>query len=141
MTMNLERTLAIIKPDAIENRHIGEIITWIEKSGLTVAAIRSMRLTAAQVETFYYVHNDKYFFPMLCEMMMSGPVVVMMLEGENAISRWRAMIGATDPVDAGPDTIRGMYGESIRRNAVHGSDCPDSAAFETAFFFSGSELV
>jgi len=139
--MTLERTLAIIKPDAVEKRHIGEIVTWIEKSGLTIIGMRMMRLTAAQVETFYYIHNDKYFFPMLCEMMMDGPVVVMLLEGEAAISRWRSMIGATDPLQAGPDTIRGMYGESIRHNAVHGSDCPDSSAFETAFFFSGSELI
>ncbi|HNU67618.1 MAG TPA: nucleoside-diphosphate kinase [Myxococcota bacterium] len=139
--MTIERTLAIIKPDAFENHHVGEIIQCIEKSGLTLAGMKMLRLTASQVERFYYVHNDKYFFPLLCEMMLSGPVVVMLIEGESAISRWRQMIGPTDPAECGPETIRGAFGESIRHNAVHGSDCPDSAAFETAFFFSESELV
>lgn len=139
--MNIERTLAILKPDAVRNRHIGEILSIIEENGLDIVGLKMLRLSPSQVEAFYNIHNDKYFFPMLCEMMMEGPVVVMLLQGEDACARWRQIIGATDPLCAEPGTVRQLYGESIRHNAVHGSDCAKSAAFETTFFFSGSELL
>ena len=139
--MNIERTLAIIKPDAVEQRHVGEILSIIENNGLRVLAMKMKHLTPAQVEAFYYEHNDKYFFHLLCEMMMDGPVVIMALQGESACSRWRQLIGATDPVKAEAGTIRQLFGENISHNGVHGSDGPESADFETAFFFSRSELL
>lgn len=134
--MAVERTLSIVKPDAVENHHIGNVVAHIEGAGLKVVAMKMTRLTKNQAEGFYHVHRERPFFGSLVEYMTSGPVVVMILEGENAIQRYREIMGATNPANAAEGTIRKLYGESIERNAVHGSDAPDTAAFETGYFFS-----
>ena len=139
--MSLERTLAIIKPDAVERGLIGDILSRIHDAGFQIVAIKSMRLTRTQAEGFYAVHRGKGFFGELTEFMSSGKVVVMTLEAENAIARWREVMGATDPAKAAAGTIRKSFGTSIQCNCTHGSDAADTAAFEIAYFFSGRELI
>jgi nucleoside-diphosphate kinase len=137
----MERTLAIIKPDAVKRGLSGDIIKRIEGTGLKIRGMRLMHLSRAQAERFYDVHKARPFFGSLCEYMTSGPVVVMMLEGDKAIARWRELMGATDPAKANPGTIRKDFGQNIEQNAVHGSDAPETAAHETAFFFSSLDIV
>ena len=137
----MERTFAIIKPDAVGRGLAGDIIKRIEASGLKIRGMRLMHLTRAQAERFYEVHKARPFYGDLCKYMTSGPVVVMCLEGDQAITRWRELMGATDPAKAGAGTIRKDFGENIERNAVHGSDAPETAAQEVPFFFSSLELV
>jgi nucleoside-diphosphate kinase len=135
-----ERTLAIIKPDAVENRVAGEIITRIERTGFTIVAAKMLQLSAEDAGGFYIVHRERPFYGSLCAFMMRGPVLVMALEGDNAIARWRELMGATDPAKAAPGTIRKDFASSIEANAVHGSDSRESAAFEIAYFFSALEV-
>jgi nucleoside-diphosphate kinase len=131
----MERTLAIIKPDATKKRIIGKIIERIEEEGFTIARMRLAHLTKDEAKGFYVVHKDKGFYDSLCEFMSSGPVVLMVLEAENAIKRWRDAMGATDPAKAAPGTLRHTYGFSIERNATHGSDARETAEFEINYFF------
>ena len=138
--MALERTLAIIKPDAVAQNAIGAIIATIEHAGLRVIGLRRLRLSQAQAEGFYGVHRERPFFPKLVAFMTSGPCVVMALEGDNAIQRWRELMGPTDSTKAPAGTIRASFGTSIERNAVHGSDAPDTARFELGWMFAGAEL-
>jgi nucleoside-diphosphate kinase len=137
----MERTFAIIKPDAVKRGLAGDIIKRIEASGLKIRAMRLMHLSRGQAERFYEVHKARPFYGTLCEYMSSGPVVVMMLEGDKAITRWRELMGATDPAKANPGTIRKDFGQNIEQNAVHGSDAPETAAQEVAFFFSSLDTV
>jgi nucleoside-diphosphate kinase len=137
----MERTLAIIKPDAVERRLAGRILARIEQAGFTVRAMRRVHLSRREAEEFYAVHRGKPFFPGLTTYMSSGPVIVMALEGDGAIGRWRDLMGATDPAKAAEGTIRKDYGTSIERNATHGSDAAETAAFEIGYFFSGMELI
>jgi len=132
-----ERTLAIIKPDAVGRGLEGEILSRIHKAGFRILAMKSLRLTRAEAEGFYAVHRSRPFFTPLTEFMSSGKVVVMVLEAENAIARWRETMGATDPAKAAPGTIRHEFGTSIQNNCTHGSDAPDTAAFEISYFFPG----
>ncbi len=136
----MERTLAIIKPEVVERGDVGKIITRIEEENFKIAAMKMLRLTKAQAEGFYHVHRGKFFFDELTTYMSSGPVVVMVLEGENAIRRWRQIMGATDPAKAEEGSIRKEFGTDIQRNAVHGSDSQESAAFEIGYFFAGMEF-
>ncbi len=138
--MAIERTLSIIKPDAVAKNVIGEIVSRFEKAGLAIAAMKMLHLTREQAEGFYAVHKERPFFGELVEYMISGPVVVQVLEGEDAIARNRELMGATNPKDAAPGTIRADFGESIEANAVHGSDGPDTAAWEIGYFFSENEI-
>jgi nucleoside-diphosphate kinase len=131
----MERTLAIIKPDAVKKRIIGKIVQRIEEEGFTIAKMRMAHLTKDEAKGFYIVHKDKGFYDSLCEFMSSGPVVLMVLEAENAIKRWREAMGATDPAQAKPGTIRHAHGFSIERNATHGSDARETAEWEIAYFF------
>ena len=139
--MALERTLAIIKPDAFGRGLAGEILGRIHKAGFQIRAIKSLRLTRAEAEGFYAVHRERLFFKDLTEFMSSGKVIVMALEAENAIARWRETMGATDPAKAAPGTIRREFGASIQNNCTHGSDAPETAAFEIGYFFGGCELI
>jgi nucleoside-diphosphate kinase len=139
--MGIERTLAIIKPDAVSRGLTGEILARIQKAGFQIAAIKSKRLTRAEAEGFYAVHRSKGFFAELTEFMSSGKVVVLALEAEGAIAKWRETMGATDPAKAAPGTIRREFGTSIQFNCTHGSDAPDTAAFELSYFFAGHELI
>ena len=139
--MSVERTLSIIKPDATQRNVTGRIIALLEEGGLRVVAQKRLRLTAAQAAEFYAVHKEKPFFESLTTFMTSGPVVVQVLEGKGAIERNRTLMGATDPSQAAPGTIRALFGSSVEANAVHGSDGPDTATQEIAFFFSKEELV
>ena len=139
--MAIERTLAIIKPDAVSRGLAAEILARIQKAGFAIAAVKSMRLTRAEAEGFYAVHRSKGFFGELTEFMSSGKIVVMVLESENAISKWRDTMGATDPAKAAPGSIRKELGTSIQNNCTHGSDAAATAAFEIAYFFSGMELI
>ena len=136
----IERTLAIIKPDAVGRHHIGAITMMYEKAGLIPLGMKLMRLTKAQAEAFYYVHKQRPFFDSLCSFMSSGPIVVLVLEGEDAIKRHRDLMGATDPAKAADGTIRKAFGTHIEHNAVHGSDSAETAQFELAYFFSVLEL-
>ena len=136
-----ERTLAIIKPDAVEKQYVGKILARIEEEGFGIVAMRMVRLTAREAEGFYAVHRDKPFFTDLTAYMSSGPVVVIALEGDDAIAHWRNVMGATNPANAEPGTLRKLFGESIERNATHGSDAPETAAIETAYFFRGVERL
>ena len=138
--MAVERTLSIIKPDGVEKNLIGEIYSRFEKAGLQIVAARMMHLTREQAEGFYAVHRERPFFNDLVSYMMSGPVVVQVLEGEGAIGKNREIMGATNPADAAPGTIRADFAASIEENVVHGSDGPDTASTEIAFFFSEGEL-
>jgi nucleoside-diphosphate kinase len=139
--MAVERTLAIIKPDAVAQGVIGEAIRAAEASGLRPVVIRSMRLTKAQAEGFYQVHRDKPFFDELTTFMSEGPIVVMAFEGEGAIDRWRELMGATDPAKANDGTLRRRFGTDIQRNGFHGSDAPDTAAFELSYMLGGRILA
>jgi nucleoside-diphosphate kinase len=136
----MERTFAIIKPDAVERKLAGRILQRIEEAGFTVLAMRLMHLTKAEAEGFYAVHRERPFFGALTDYMSSGPAIVMALEAPDAIRKWRALMGATDPAKAEGGTIRKEFGESIERNATHGSDAPDTAAFELGYFFRGLEF-
>jgi nucleoside-diphosphate kinase len=131
----MERTLAIIKPDAVKKRIVGKILTRIEEEGFALVRMRLASLTKDEAKGFYAVHKDKGFYDSLCEFMSSGPVVLMALEAEEAIRRWREVMGATDPAQAKPGTLRRAYGFSIERNAVHGSDARDTAEWEVNYFF------
>jgi nucleoside-diphosphate kinase len=139
--MSLERTLAIIKPDAISRGLTGEILSRIHAGRFQIVAMKSLRLTKTEAEGFYAVHRGKGFFEDLTTFMSSGKVFVLVLEGENAIARWRDAMGATDPAKAAPGTIRREFGTSIQNNCTHGSDAPDTAAFEIGYFFAGYELL
>ena len=136
----VQRTLAIVKPDGVEKKNVGNVIARIEKEGFKVLALRQHHLTRAEAEGFYAVHRERPFFKDLVAFMTSGPVVLMCLERENAITHWRETMGATDPAKAAEGTIRKLYATNIERNTVHGSDAPDTAAFELGWFFRGSEL-
>ena len=136
----IERTLSIVKPDAVENGHIGNILARFEKAGLKIVATRMIWLSKSKAEEFYAVHKSRPFFGGLVSYMISGPVVVSVLEGENAILKNRDLMGATDPAKATAGTIRKDLGENIERNAAHGSDGPDTAKVEISHFFSGLEL-
>ncbi len=137
----MQRTLAIIKPDAVERQLVGAIVQRIEADGLRVHAMRLTRLTKMEAEGFYAVHHDKPFFDALTAFMSSGPAVVLVLEAVDAIVRWRQLMGATDPAKADAGTLRREFGASIERNATHGSDAPETAAFEIGYFFCGVELA
>ncbi|MHA1599295.1 MAG: nucleoside-diphosphate kinase [Alphaproteobacteria bacterium] len=139
--MAIERTFSIIKPDATRRNLTGKILTCFEEAGLRVIASKRLRLTRAKAEGFYAVHKDRPFFNDLCTFMTSGPVVVQVLEGENAIAKNREVMGATNPADAEKGTIRALFAESIEANSVHGSDAPETAAQEIAYFFSEDEIV
>src|SRR5213082_1712721 len=139
--MALERTFSIIKPDATKRNLTGAVNAIIEKAGLRIVAQKRVRITREQAETFYGVHRARPFFGELVEFMTSGSVVVQVLEGENAIARYRDLMGATDPAKAAPGTIRKVHATSIGENCVHGSDAPETAAQEIAQFFSGNEIV
>lgn len=137
----MERTLAIVKPDAVKRNLIGEIMRRAEHGGLRVAAARFLHLTKAEAEGFYAVHRERPFFSDLTAFMSSGPAVVLVLEADNAISRWREIMGATDPAKAESGTLREQFASNIERNAVHGSDAPETAAQEIAYHFSGIDLI
>ena len=139
--MAIERTLAIIKPDAVGRGLAAEILSRIHAAKFKIVAIKSLRLTKTQAEGFYAVHRERPFFKDLTEFMSSGKVVVIVLEAEGAIAKWRDTMGATDPAKAAPGTIRKELGTSIQNNSTHGSDAPDTAAFEIGYFFSGAELA
>ena len=136
----MERTLAIIKPDAVSGRLTGRILQRIEEAGFEVRAMRLVRLSRAEAEGFYDVHRDRPFFGSLTVFMSSGPAVVLALEAPDAIRTWRDLMGATDPANAAPGTLRREFGASIEHNATHGSDGPDTAAFELGYFFPGVEF-
>jgi nucleoside-diphosphate kinase len=135
-----ERTLSIVKPDAVAKNAIGGIFSIFEKGGLKIVATRMIHLSRKQAEGFYAVHKERPFFGDLCTFMTEGPVVVSVLEGDNAILRHRELLGATNPEKADAGTVRKLYGTNIERNAAHGSDAPDTAAFEIGYFFSGLEI-
>lgn len=137
----MERTLAIIKPDAVGRRLVGTILQRIEAAGLQIRAMRLVQLTRAEAEGFYAVHRDKPFFESLTTFMSSGPAVVLALEGSDAIQQWRTLMGATDPAKAAPGTLRREFGSSIERNATHGSDGAETAAYELGYFFRGVDYV
>ena len=136
----MEQTLAIIKPDAVAARHTGRIIQRVEDSGFQIRAMRMLHLTPREAEGFYAVHRERPFFASLTKFMSSGPVVVLALEAEDAIRKWRNLMGATDPAKADGGTLRKEFGRSIENNATHGSDAPQTAAFELGYFFPGVEL-
>lgn len=137
----MEKTFAIIKPDAVEARNVGKILSRIEAEGFRVVALKRHRLTRAEAEGFYAEHREKGFFGGLVAYMTSGPVFIAVLERDNAVAHWRAVMGATDPAKAGPGTLRKELGRSIERNVVHGSANPADAARELVFFFSTAELL
>jgi len=137
----MERTLAIVKPDAVQRGLAGEILKRIEAQGLKISALKKLHLARAQAERFYDIHKERPFYESLCDYMTSGPVVIAVLSGEQAITRWRALMGATDPAKAAAGTIRKDLGVDVEKNAVHGSDAPETAAREIAFFFSAIELL
>lgn len=137
----MEQTLAIIKPDAVRRQLIGPIISCIEKSGLKLAAARLLRLTRDEAERFYAVHRQRPFFDDLTRFMSSGPVMAMVLEGDGAISRWRELMGPTDPKAAPEESVRGRFGTDVEKNAVHGSDSAETAAVEISFFFRSLDIV
>jgi nucleoside-diphosphate kinase len=137
----MERTLAIVKPDAVQRGLTGDILKRIEASGLKIVAMRKIRLSRADAEQFYDVHKARPFFTSLCDYMTSGPVVVAALQGEGAIAKWRQLMGATDPKKADAGTIRKDFGIDVEKNATHGSDAPETAAQEIAFFFPNREIL
>ena len=137
----MERTFAIIKPDAVRARMTGKIIQRIEDEGFQIRAMRMVSLTTGEAEGFYAVHRERPFFSSLTAFMSSGPVVVLALEAPDAINKWRTMMGATDPAKAEPGTLRKEFGRSIENNATHGSDAPETASFEMAYFFPGIEFA
>jgi nucleoside-diphosphate kinase len=137
----MERTFAIIKPDAVQRRLVGKILIRIEEAGFTVRGMRMHHLTKKEAEGFYAVHRERPFFGGLTDFMSSGPVVLLALEAPDAIKKWRNLMGATDPAKADAGTLRKDFGSNIERNATHGSDAPDTAAFELGYFFRGMELI
>ena len=137
----MERTLSIIKPDVVERDQIGAILQHIEGAGLRIVALRMLELDRRQAEGFYEVHRERPFFDSLVEFMTSGPVVVSVLEADDAIARYRKLMGATDPEQADEDTLRKLFGTNVERNAVHGSDSPDTARAEVAYFFGEADLT
>jgi len=139
--VGIERTFAIIKPDAVGRGQQGQILERIAKAGFKIVAIKTMRLTKEEAGGFYAVHRERPFFGELTDFMSSGKIVAMVLEAENAISKWRDTMGATDPKKAAPGTIRHDFGTSIGNNCTHGSDAPETAAFEIGYFFSEMELI
>jgi len=139
--MSIERTFAIIKPDAVARGLAAEILSRIHAAKFQIVAIKSVRLTKAEAEGFYAVHRERPFFGELTDFMSSGKAVVIVLEAENAIAKWRDAMGATDPAKAAPGTIRRVFGTSIQNNCTHGSDAPATATFEIGYFFSGLELL
>jgi len=136
-----QRTLAIVKPDGVANKNVGNVIARIEKEGFKIVALRQHQLTRAEAEGFYAVHKERPFFKDLVAFMTSGPVVLMCLERDGAIAHWRETMGATDPAKAAEGTIRKLYATNIEKNTVHGSDAPETAAFELGWFFKESELA
>ena len=138
--MAIERTLSIVKPDAVAGNHIGSIYQRFEQAGLQIVAARMMHLSTEQAQGFYAVHKERPFYNDLVAFMTSGPVVVQVLEGENAIARNREVMGATNPADADPGTIRADFASNVEENAVHGSDAPETAAVEIAFFFDEDQI-
>ena len=136
----MERTLSIVKPDAVVKNHVGAIIAMLEAAGLRIAAARFLRLSKSDAERFYAVHRERPFFGSLTAFMSEGPILVMALEGANAIAKNREVMGATDPAKAAAGTIRKQFGTNVERNAVHGSDAPDTAKQEIAFFFAELEI-
>jgi len=136
-----QQTLAIIKPDAVERRLVGRVLQRIEDAGFVIRALKRVALSKAEAEGFYAVHRARPFFASLTSFMSSGPAVVLVLEAPDAIAKWRALMGATDPAKAEPGTVRREFAESIERNATHGSDAPETAAAEIAYFFPGIELI
>ena len=137
----MQTTFAIIKPDAVRAGHIGKIIQRIEEAGFKIRAMRLRHLSQKDAEGFYAVHKERPFFASLTKFMSSGPVVVLALEAPDAIKKWRALMGATDPAKADAGTLRREFAQSIERNATHGSDAPSTASFEIGYFFAGVELV
>ncbi|HTS76741.1 MAG TPA: nucleoside-diphosphate kinase [Bryobacteraceae bacterium] len=137
----MERTFAIIKPDAVAAGHSGEILAIIEKAGFRIVGMKMKRLSRLEAEAFYAVHRERPFFASLVTFMIEGPVIVMALEAPDAIRKWRDTMGATNPANAAEGTIRKRFAQSIERNSVHGSDAPETAAVEIPFFFSASELL
>ena len=137
----MQRTLALVKPDAYAAGNHGAIIGQIEAAGLRIVALKTLQLTAKQAQGFYHVHAARPFFNDLCTFMCEGPIVAMVLEHPEAISKWRDLMGPTNPANADKQTIRGQFGTSIERNASHGSDAVDTAAFETGYFFAGLDLA
>ena len=138
--MPVERTLSIVKPDGVERNLIGEIYGRFERAGLTIVAAKMTQLSREQAEGFYAVHRERPFFPDLIEYMTSGPVMIQALEGEDAITVNRELMGATNPAEAAPGTIRADFADSIERNVVHGSDAPETAAVEVSYFFDEAEI-
>ncbi|OGQ13050.1 MAG: nucleoside-diphosphate kinase [Deltaproteobacteria bacterium RBG_16_71_12] len=139
--MATQRTLSIIKPDGIKKNAVGKIIAMLEEAGLRVVAAKRVQLTKAEAEGFYAVHRQRPFFGELVAFMLSGPVMLLVLEGEDAIAKNREIMGATDPAKAAPGTIRKLYAASIGENTVHGSDAPETAKFEIGWFFADSEIL
>ncbi len=139
--MALERTFAIIKPDAVKRGLAGDILSRVYKASFTIVAIRTMQLTKSEAEGFYAVHRARPFFSELTDFMSSGKILAMVLEADGAITKWRDIMGATDPAKAAPGTIRRDLGTSIQANCTHGSDAPDTAVFEIGYFFAGHELI
>jgi nucleoside-diphosphate kinase len=137
----MERTFAIIKPNAFADGNSGKIIARIYQEGFTIVGLKKLYLSKVEAEGFYHVHRGKPFFGELTEFMASGPCITMVLEADNAIQRWRNLMGATNPAQAGPGTLRREFGKSLGENATHGSDGPETAAFEIGYFFSGLELL
>ena len=136
-----QTTFAIIKPDAVARNLCGEILAAMEAAGLRIVGLKRLRLSKLQAAGFYAVHRERPFFESLTDYMSSGPVVCVALRGENAIAAWRGLMGATDPAKAEPGTLRRKYGQSLEANTVHGSDAPETAAFELGYFFNGLEIV
>jgi nucleoside-diphosphate kinase len=137
----MQRTFSIIKPDAVQNGLAGKVLSTLEEAGFKIVGLRFVHLSQAEAETFYGVHKERPFFGGLVKFMTSGPVVVMALEREDAVVKLREVMGATNPANAAEGTIRKMFAESIERNAIHGSDSPENAAIELAFFFRGTDFL
>lgn len=137
----MERTLSIIKPDGVKKNLIGEVISRFEKKGLRIAALKKLILSKEEAKAFYVVHKERPFYESLTNFMSEGPIVVMVIEGDNAIAKVREIMGATNPKEAAPGTIRADFATDIERNIVHGSDSPESAAYEIPFFFSALEII
>jgi nucleoside-diphosphate kinase len=137
----MERTLSIIKPDAVKKNVIGKIVDRFESQGIRIVAMKKLQLSLEEAKAFYAVHKERPFYESLTQFMTSGPVVVMVLEGEGVIAKNRAIMGATNPAQADPGTIRADFASNVEQNAVHGSDAPETAAQEIAFFFSGRQLI
>jgi nucleoside-diphosphate kinase len=137
----MQRTFSIIKPDAVQNGLAGKVLSTLEEAGFKIAGLRMVHLSQQEAETFYGVHKERPFFAGLVKFMISGPVVVMALEREDAVLKLREVMGATNPANAAEGTVRKLYAESIERNAIHGSDSPENAAIELAFFFRGTDFL